>query len=233
LRPGLANKLTAPFAKIITVAFSESLKYFTGATIVGNPFRKSLLMGDKARAKEIFELQDDLPVLLILGGGTGALELNKIAILASGELTTFCQVIHLTGGKFDEDFEAKIDIIKKENKNYHLIDILVTGMEDAFAVADLVVSRAGMGTLTELSILGKPTILVPMPESHQEENAWYFKRQNAVHILDQKNLMPAEFSFAVREVIGDNIELANLSRNIRGVMNADAAKKIAEKIYSL
>ena len=233
LRPGLANKLTAPFAKIITVAFSESLKYFTGATIVGNPFRKSLLMGDRARAKEIFKLHDDLPVLLILGGGTGALGLNKVAILAANELTNFCQVIHITGGKLDDDFETKIDSLKKENKNYHLIDILVTGMEDAFAVADLVVSRAGMGTLTELSVLGKPTILVPMPESHQEENAWYFKKQNAVHILDQKNLMPAEFSFAVREVINNNIELVNLSRNIKGVMKSDAAEKITEKVCLL
>src|SRR3989339_1004187 len=125
LRPGLANKLTAPFAKIITVAFSESLKYFTGATIVGNPFRKSLLMGDRARAKEIFKLHDDLPVLLILGGGTGALGLNKVAILAANELTNFCQVIHITGGKLDDEFETKIDSLKKENKNYHLIDILL------------------------------------------------------------------------------------------------------------
>jgi UDP-N-acetylglucosamine--N-acetylmuramyl-(pentapeptide) pyrophosphoryl-undecaprenol N-acetylglucosamine transferase len=229
LRPGLANKLTARFAKIITVVFSESLKYFKKGIVVGNPAREKILKGDREKAKEVFKLNDDLPVLLILGGGTGALELNRIALLAAEELTNFCQVIHVTGGKLDGEFE----VLKRENENYHLVDLLVTGIEDVFAAADLVVSRAGMGTLTELSVLGKPTILIPMPESHQEENAWYFKRQNAVHVLLQKDLMPAEFVFAVREIINDNVELANLSRNIKGVMRGDAAKKIAEKIYSL
>ena len=233
LEPGLANKLTAPFSKVVTVVFKKSLQYFTGGEVVGNPVRGKILKGSKRKAREAFDLREDKPTLLILGGGTGALGLNKMAISAASSLTDFCQVVHITGGKLGEELEEVVEKLKKENKDYHLIDILVKGMEDVLKTADLVVSRAGMGILTELSLLGKPTILIPMPDSHQEKNAWHFKRRNSVHILNQKELTSDIFSQAIKEVIEDKVELENLSRNIQEVMNSDAAEKIVQKIYSV
>jgi UDP-N-acetylglucosamine--N-acetylmuramyl-(pentapeptide) pyrophosphoryl-undecaprenol N-acetylglucosamine transferase len=233
VRPGLANKLTSPFAKVITVTFSDSLKYFPKAIVTGNPVREEIFAGSAERAKEFFKLEKDLPALLALGGGTGALELNKIMVQSAPELLKVCQIIHITGGRLDELSKLEAEALKKENSRYHLFDFLISEFKDAYAAADLVISRAGMGTLTELAVLGKPTILIPIPKSHQEDNAWYFKKRNAVYILDQAQLTPENFVAAVQELINNKVELENLSRNIKELMPPDAAQKIIEEIFKV
>lgn len=233
VRPGLANKLSARFAKIITVTFSESLKYFPRAVVTGNPVRQEIFSGMKDRAIDFFKLEKDPPTLLILGGGTGALELNKLVIDAATELLEFCQIIHLTGGRFDDKTFTISELLKAENPRYHAFDFLVTEFKDAYAAADLVISRAGLGTLTELAVLGKPTVLIPIPKSHQEDNAWYFKKNNAVYLWDQTQLTPENFVGGVRELINNKVELENLSRNIKGAMKSDAAQMIAEEVLKI
>jgi UDP-N-acetylglucosamine--N-acetylmuramyl-(pentapeptide) pyrophosphoryl-undecaprenol N-acetylglucosamine transferase len=230
LRPGLANKLTARFAKIITVTFSESLKYFPKAVVVGNPVRQEIFSGDKERAVEIFNLEKDLPTIFILGGGTGAMSLNKIVVAAVRELVKFCQVIHMTGKRIDEVLQEEIENIKREAARYHTVEFLGKELPDVFSVADLVISRAGMATLTELAVLGKSTVLIPIPKSHQEENAYYFKKQNAVVFWNEGDLTAENFSAAIQELLGNKVELENLSRNIKEIMPNDAAKKIADEI---
>lgn len=233
LRPGLANKLTARFAKIITVTFPESQKYFPRSVVTGNPVRQEIFTGSREHAAEIFKLEKDLPTLLVLGGGTGALSLNKTVIEAAPRLLEFCQIIHATGGRFDEKTFTISELLKTENSRYHTFDFLVSEFKDAYAAADLVVSRAGMGTLTELAVLGKPTVLIPIPGSHQEDNAYYFKKQNAVVLWDERQLTPENFSAAVSELLNNKVELENLSRNIKGVMPADAQEKMADEILKV
>lgn len=230
LRPGLANKLTARFAKIITVTFLESLKYFPRAIVTGNPVRAEIFSGNKDRAAEIFNLEKNLPVILILGGGTGALGLNKIVVAAALRLTEFCQVIHMTGGRVDASLKSEIETIKRETPYYHSVEFLMEDYSNTLAAADLVISRAGMGTLTELALLGKSTVLIPISGSHQEDNAYYFKKQNAVVFWDEKNLTPENFSSAIGELLNNKVELENLGRNIKEIMSADAAQRIADEI---
>ncbi|MBI5071309.1 undecaprenyldiphospho-muramoylpentapeptide beta-N-acetylglucosaminyltransferase [Candidatus Falkowbacteria bacterium] len=233
IRPGLANKLTARFAKIITVTFSDSLKYFSRAVVTGNPVRQEIFSGSKERIAEIFNLEKDLPILFILGGGTGALELNKIVVASALELVKFCQVIHMTGGRIDESLRMKIENIKRETARYHTVDFLTKDLPDVFAAADLVISRAGMATLTELAMLGKPTAVIPISGSHQEENVYYFKKQNAVVFWDENNLTPENFVGAVGELLNNEVELESLSRNIKEVMPSGAAEKITEEILKV
>lgn len=233
VRPGLANKLTAPFAKIVTVAFSDSLRYFPRGIVIGNPVRQEIFAGGKERAFASFKLERNLPTLLVLGGGTGALALNKIVVRAAPEILKFCQIIHITGGRLDELSKFEAEALQKENARYHFFDFLVELLKDAYVVADLVVSRAGMGTLTELAVLGKPTILIPIPKSHQEDNAWYFKRRNAVYILEQEKLTPEIFVAAVQELINNKAELENLSRNIKEIVPSDAAQKMVDEILKI
>ena len=230
LRPGLANKLTARFAKIITVTFPESLKYFSHAVVTGNPARQEIFSGSRERAAGNFNLEKDLPTIFILGGGTGAMSLNKTVVAAARELVKFCQVIHMTGGRVDESLRAEIENIKRETARYHSVEFLEKDLQDAFAAADLVISRAGMATLTELALLGKPTVLIPIFGSHQEDNAYYFKKQNAVALWDERNLTPENFSAAIEELLNNKVELESLGRNIKGIMSGDAAQRIAEEI---
>lgn len=227
IRPGLANKLTAPFAKIVTVTFSESLKYFPEAILTGNPVRRDVFSGDKERALKFFSLEKDLPTLLVLGGGTGALKLNEIVSGALSELVKFCQVIHVTGGRLAKETP------EGGTGRYHVFDFLAEQLKDAYVAADLVVSRAGLGTLTELAALGKPTVLVPILKSHQEDNAWYFKKNNAVEILDQAQLSSANFADSIQGLINNQVELESLSRNIRKVMKLGAAGVMVEEIFKI
>ncbi|MBI3290856.1 UDP-N-acetylglucosamine--N-acetylmuramyl-(pentapeptide) pyrophosphoryl-undecaprenol N-acetylglucosamine transferase [Candidatus Falkowbacteria bacterium] len=223
IRPGLANKLMAPFAKIITVAFEKSLNDFPGRKTVwvGNPARQEMLKGDIDKAYDFFKLDKNLPVVLVIGGGTGASRLNKIVLESLPELLDFCQVIHLTGGKVDR--EAR-------HPRYHDYEFLIEQLKDAYTVADLVVTRAGMAALTELAALKKPIIAVPIPNSHQEDNAGLFAKNNAAIILAEDNLTARDFFEAIKETLADKPRLENLSRNIGKVLGTDAAEKIVKMI---
>jgi len=223
VRPGLANKLMAPFANIITVTFEKSLKDFPAQKthLVGNPMRADLLTGSKEAGYKFFGLSAGLPIILILGGGTGALNLNNLVIESLEELVQFCQVIHLTGGRKQKT---------AEHSRYRPYDFLTDQLKNAYAVADLVIARAGLGTLTELAVLQKPAVIIPIPASHQQDNATEFFRNNAIALLDENDLSGRKFSQAIKTLLFDQVELANLSRNIAKMMPSDAAKKITAMI---
>jgi len=223
IRPGLANKMMANSAKIITVTFQKSLNDFPkGKTVLtGNPVRADILTGDKEEAYKFFGFTPTLPTILIMGGGTGAAKFNQLVLDSLEQLVTFCQVIHLTGGKNDK---------VAEHPNYRSYDFLTEQMKHAYAVADLVVSRAGMSALTELSVLGKAAIVIPIAGSHQEENAVEFFKNNAILMVEEKNLNPEGFTVAIRELLSDHVQLDGLRRNIKTIMPSDAASRIVKII---
>lgn len=219
----LTNKILIPFAKIITVAFSSSLKDFPKekTKLVGNPVRADILTGESTRGYELFGFDSSLPVVLILGGGTGAEKLNQIVILSLEKLLVFCQVIHLTGGKIEKT---------AKHPRYKSFDFLTGDLKHAYAIADLVVTRAGMSTLTEIAALQKPAIIIPMPDSHQEDNANQFFKDNAAAVVNQKNLTPDSFVLAVKTLLEDKDEMENFKRNIPKIIQTNAAKEIADMI---
>lgn len=223
--PGLANKIIAPWARAITVSFGKSLNDFPkGKTVLtGNPVRLAVMTGTKEEGLKVFGLLPNLPVVLIIGGGTGALDLNVLVRDGLNELLSFCQIIHLTGGK------AKADIARP---GYLPFEFLTGQLKNAYAAADLVVSRAGLGALTELAALKKPVLVIPLP-GHQENNVLEFFKKNAVALLPQKDLTGQKFAEAVKILLSDKIELDNLSRNISKIMPEGAAGKIVDLIISV
>lgn len=228
--PGLANKLTAPFAAKITVTFERSLKYFGSkkSVITGNPVRHDLIFRDedRGRAYEFFGFSKLFPVVLILGGGTGASALNEIILQSLEKLLSFCQVIHSAG-------RGKMNIIATHSR-YRSFEFLDREtLKLAYAAADLVVSRAGMSTLTELAFLKKPAIFIPIPSSHQEENINEFTRYNACMVLHQHELTAENFSQAIREVLFDHPLLHALSRNIGKVLLPDANARMLSEIVKI
>lgn len=227
---GLANKLMAPAAAKITVTLEESLKDFPKIKTVwtGNPMREEILLGNKEKAIKNFKLKQDLPIILAIGGGTGALALNKLIIQDLPELTKICQIIHLTG-------KDKNPLCKLHHSlsNYHSYEFLTKEMADVYAVADLVVCRAGMGTLTEISALGKPAIIIPIPNSHQEKNAAIFSRKNAAIVLRQKGLTPQSLTYEIKKLLNNREKLRILSKNIKKAIKQGATEKIIEEINKL
>src|SRR4051794_41113645 len=161
VEPGLANRLLIPFATRITVSLPASLPHFPRdrAMVIGNPVRPAVLSGSAERAIARFGLERGLPTVLVTGGGTGALALNRLVAASVPALAEFCQVIHLTGRG------RGVEPVSRASR-YHAFELLTDAMPDALAVADLVVARAGLGTFTELAALGKPALIVPLPGSH-------------------------------------------------------------------
>ncbi|MEA3464105.1 MAG: undecaprenyldiphospho-muramoylpentapeptide beta-N-acetylglucosaminyltransferase [Patescibacteria group bacterium] len=252
-RPGLANKLMARFARIITVTFKKSLSdYGEKAVWTGNLIRQSLtddpamslrsnvagrrprniaqLKRGRQTTNDKFKLSKNLPVVLIIGGGTGALAINQLVEQSLDELIEFCQIIHITGKSkvpnYIPQYSAGI--------NYKFFEFLNAGqMAQAYAAADVAVSRCGMGVLTELSYLAKPAILIPIPNSHQEENAEIFKEKKAAIVLDQKELTAGKLADNIKKLLDDKMLRDKLSNNISRVIKRGANKKIAEIINKI
>lgn len=220
LSKGLANKLMAPFADIVTVTFEDSLKDFgSKAVCVGNPVRGDFLKGSNVEAIKKFNLEKDLPTVLIMGGGTGARALNNIVKDSVGELVHFCQVIHITGkGK-------KVNVY---DERYHTFEFLTDDYSHAFAAADIIVCRAGLGTFTELVHLGKPAIVIPLPDTHQEDNAKYFEAKKSVLVLAQENLNAESLVKEVKKLLANKTKQKELSEGLSKVMKKNAQEKIVE-----
>ena len=241
VRPGLANKLMALFATRITVTFEESLKHFSRKKAVwtGNPVREEILQGNSDRAVKRFGLERGVPVLLVTCGGTGSAVISKVVIDSMSELVKFCQIIHITAGKMLDvrckmsDGKNKTSNIKHPtcNKRYHPVKFLnVNEMADAYAVADLVVSRGGLSSLTELSALGKPTIFIPLGETHQEDNAKYVLKKKAGLVIWERDLTVDTLIKLCKDILSDDKRGVVLSRNISQIMPSCGAEKIAKII---
>ncbi len=231
---GLANKLCTPFADLITTAFERTSKdFFSGSGIerknlkpaavwIGNPVREEFFTPISPNAKQKFGLDDSLPILLIFGGATGALQLNEVVGMCLPELVKTHQVIHLTGkGK---------NLSTYKNRNYHPFEFIAGDMADALKVADIVICRAGLSTIAELSALSKVAIVVPMPDSHQEQNAAILKERAAAVVLNKSEFDPESLPRIVTSLKFNVARQQLLKANIKALMPHDAAKKIAELI---
>lgn len=226
--PGLANRLLVPFARRITVALPDTLPSFPAGrtTLRGNPVRRRVLEGDAALGLRLFGFDPSVPLLLVTGGGTGALALNRIVAEAAPRLVEQCQMLHLAGrGRGVE--------VPDLGLRYQQREFLVDEMPHVLAASALVISRAGMGTLSELAALAKPTIIVPMPGTHQEANAQAYSRVGAVLVLDQRALTPASLVATVGDLLRDDARRQALGAAIQATMPLDADARIAEDVLAL
>jgi UDP-N-acetylglucosamine--N-acetylmuramyl-(pentapeptide) pyrophosphoryl-undecaprenol N-acetylglucosamine transferase len=160
------------------------------------------------------------PVLLVLGGGTGAQGLNERIVRNLSQLLSKANILHLVGrGKFPEI---------QSRENYVAVEFLNEEMAEAYAVANIAVSRAGMGTLTELGVAGIPAVLVPLP-GHQEKNAAYLKERGAAVVV-ANDAFDQVFTDTLLRLLADRDRRLQLSRSIADIFPADAAEKLARII---
>ncbi|MEQ8474520.1 MAG: undecaprenyldiphospho-muramoylpentapeptide beta-N-acetylglucosaminyltransferase [Marinoscillum sp.] len=233
---GLTNKLLAKRVNKICVAHGGMEKYFPASKLVvtGNPVRKTILLRDSLRseAHEFFRLDASKKTILIVGGSLGARSINEF-ILASYDILADSpyQVIWQTGGYYYEEMKRRIP---KASSNIVIRDF-VREMNFAYAVADVVISRAGALSIAELMLTGKPSILVPSPnvaEDHQTINAMALvERDAAVLVKDSEGmekLIPATF-----ELIENESRKEVLSKNIKAMSHPNADKDIANEILKL
>jgi len=181
--PGLANQIAARFASKILISFSAAEKYFNKNKVVltGNPIRFDITQGNCEDALKFFKLSSNLPTILIFGGSQGAQKINEMVLEILSDLTEKCQVIHQCGDKNYEEIKNKVSKLNlKYPERYRIHPFIKNEMKDAYALAKIVISRAGANSLAEIVMLEKPNILIPLSTSannHQSKNAEFFAKK--------------------------------------------------------
>lgn len=238
--PGLANRLLARWAAKIAVGFPvKSYPAFDAARMVytGNPVRQEIMKAHRLEGLARFQLADNLPVILISGGSQGSRQINDQVIEALPQLLEFAQVIHITGeGEFERlAFERQRHTRLEHADRYRPVAFLLGEMAEALAVADVVVGRAGVSSIMEPAVLGKPLVLIPNYEmaGHQMANARVLSRAGAAEVLDGRTLTPAKLVAVLRRIIEDPAEQARLSKALQTFARPNAAEVIAELVWSV
>ncbi|MFO7828582.1 MAG: undecaprenyldiphospho-muramoylpentapeptide beta-N-acetylglucosaminyltransferase [Bacteroidales bacterium] len=234
---GITNKLLAKKARKICVAYEGMEKYFPKDKILitGNPIRQDLLdkIGSKDEGVEHFSLNKNKKTILLIGGSLGARTINQSVISNIDKIgNSGIQLLWQTGKYYYND--AKVAAENAGFENIKVLDFIVR-MDYAYAVADIIISRAGAGTISELCLVGKPVVLVPSPnvaEDHQTKNAMALEKRNAAVMIKDSNAKQ-ELIDTVLDLIHHDEKLNELSENIKEMALRDSAKIIAGEVLKL
>ena len=232
---GVTNKLLKRDATKICVAYEGMERFFPKEKIIltGNPVRQNLEGGSRKEAAEYFGLDPQKKTLLIIGGSLGARTINESIIAHLEEIkNSGIQVIWQTGKTYHE--KCKKALAENPVENIFCTAFL-SRMDLAYAIADLVISRAGASSISELCLLGKPCILVPSPnvaEDHQTHNAMALVRKDAAILVRDIDAQNQLIENALR-VINNEDKLRHLKQNILTLAERDSARRIAEEVIAL
>ncbi len=234
--PGVTNRLLAKKADIIFTAFKEAEGYLPREKVIlkGNPTRNTLTAVDKESAYRHFGFTKEQPTLLVLGGSGGARVINEAMSQNIGQLHNELglQIIWQCGERYYDSLHTRLNTDGFER--LRLVDFL-HHMPEAYAAADLVVSRAGALSCSELELTGKPSILIPSPNvagDHQTKNARSMVEQGAAVLLEDAEAK-SKLPHLVREVIFDRARLRKMSEAALQLARPAAAAEIAEEILEL
>lgn len=228
--PGITNRILARTAKYICVAYPHMERYFPKQKIrlTGNPIREGLAVGglEKESAKEALGFRPDAKLICSFGGSQGSRTLNRVWKAVIDRLDV--QLLWQTGT------QAYPGLKGLQRQHVRIVDF-VSDMSAAYAAADLVVSRAGALTISELSAVGKAAVLVPLPHAaadHQTENADALVRAGAAVLVADESALDALWP-RISNLLADEKSLRELERNIARFARPHAAREIADLIFTL
>jgi len=237
--PGRANKALFRLADRVAISFEETRRSLgpdrDKAVVTGNPIRTEIFRDDRTGGIRRFGLDLNKFTILVIGGSQGARVLNTTFIealaLADPKVKADLQVIHIAGVK---DYERALKEYAGAGVD-HRVHSFIDRIEEAYAAADLVVTRSGASAIFELAYLGKPMILVPYPfaASHQAENAAVFARDGAAVLLDETGLSGEIFGDAILGLMNDRQRLRDMGSAAKRQSVPDAAGILANEIFKL
>ncbi|MFL5733982.1 MAG: undecaprenyldiphospho-muramoylpentapeptide beta-N-acetylglucosaminyltransferase [Chloroflexia bacterium] len=242
---GLANRIAGRFATRVAVSFSQSTRFFDSGKVIvtGNPVRPSVLSGDAARAASTFGFGPTVPTVYVTGGAQGSHAINMAVCQALPRLLECCQVVHQcgegpngTGADLRMLREARQALDPEQQTRYRVQAYVGEELGDLYALAWLVVGRAGAGTVNELANLGKPSVLVPLPGAaggEQEANARALEAAGGGVVLMESSLTPESLSTAVCSLVSDPARLSQMSEAARKLAKPGAADAITGELLRL
>ena len=228
LTPGLANKLCKPFARKFATTFPECAAALgKKAEMTGTPLRPELFTGSREKGLERSGFDGKKPVLMMMGGSSGAQSVNKCLRDALDDLTETFDVLHVCGkGNLDESLAGR--------KGYSQVEFLDAELPDALACADMILSRAGANALCEFQALGRPMLLIPYPKGasrgDQILNAKSLEKRGLCHVLMQENMNKETLAQAVKDTWAEREKLEEALKN---APPADGTKRVLELIEEI
>ena len=233
---GITNRILAKSAAKICVAYDGMDKFFPAGKIImtGNPVRKDIinLSKNKEFGLKHFGLDPTKQTLLIIGGSLGAGTINNCLKVSLSEIPDEIQLLWQCGKLYFKEMKAALDASGKKNI---ILKEFIREMDLAFCAADVIISRAGAGTISELAIVGKPVILVPSPnvaEDHQTQNALSLVNKGAA-LLVKDSEAPEILIPRALALLKNDIEKARLSENLKKLAIPDSSERIAKEILKL
>jgi UDP-N-acetylglucosamine--N-acetylmuramyl-(pentapeptide) pyrophosphoryl-undecaprenol N-acetylglucosamine transferase len=229
---GVANRLLAPLARRVFLAFPIEGRGGERFEVVGRPVPRGTGGADRASARDQFGLPAEGPCLLVFGGSIGARTLNRAAVEAFGAEAP-CAVLHASGRRDFPELERRLGELG-EPAHYRLVEY-VEPFADALAAADLAVARAG-GSVFELAAAGLPALLVPYPHAtadHQAKNARHMAGAGAAAVVPDRELDPARLRREVEALLADPDRRRRMGEAARAVARPDAAERIAREALRL
>ena len=228
MTPGLANKLCLPFTMVQCCTFPEAVKYAKGKGVhTGSPIRPEIMYGSKEGGLRRFGLNHSRPVLMVMGGSSGAQAINQAVWQCLPKLTENFQVLHLCG-------KGNLSPVLEGTDNYTQVEYLNDDREmaDAYACADILVSRAGSNSLCEILAVRKPALLIPYPKGasrgDQILNAESFRAQGFSYVLQQEDMTPETLIKGIEKLYHDRRALYEAMAT---EPTANGIDKVLEQIY--
>lgn len=228
---GRANKLTARWANQVLLGFKESASFFpkSSSLVTGTPVRRNLgerLPKEEALAK--FQFTPDRRTILVMGGSQGAEQVNQIFFKSVSLLKALpIQIIHLTGERDDH-----LAAINYQREGIHAcVSSFYHHMNEAYCAADMIISRAGAASLSEISHFGLPSILIPFPfaaEQHQHRNADIFKQAGAAEVLEESAVTPKKLVSLITNILNDSKRCEQMSHAASMILPRHAAEAVAD-----
>ncbi len=235
--PGKANKFLAKISDTVAVSFKETQRYFYGAkgklTFTGNPIRSDLKKVSKKEALAYFGFQDNKFTILLSGGSQGSHRLNAVfpQALALCRLKHDIQLIHLSGNKDYAHLKEQYDKLKINYKLFVFLD----RMYYAYSACDLIVSRAGATTLTEVISYKIPAILLPYPfsGSHQEYNAAVLEEKGCAYVFKESSLKAEELASVIDSIASDSLKRQKMSDSYGVFISNSSADMLVDEVMKL
>ena len=224
ITPGLANKLCKPFAKAVCTTFPECAKLLgSKGLLTGTPLRSTIFSGEREKGLALVGFDGSKPVLMMIGGSLGAQTVNAALREALPELTKKFDVLHVCGkGNRDEKLDAM--------PGYRQFEYLSAELPDAFACADIVLSRAGSNSLSELMALKKPMLLIPYHSGRGDQvlNANSLKARGLAHVMIQSDMNAKSLTDAL-DALWEDRKL--LTQRLAALPDADGTKAVLDQIH--
>ncbi len=241
---GLANRINARFATRIALSVPGSERGVNNANwvLTGNPIRAAVRSGERTTAARRFRFDLQAPTVYVTGGAQGSHAINQAVLGALPSLLGVAQVIHQCGdaegvrADYEQLARKVAGLDPKLQSRYVLLRFVGSEIGEVYKLADLVVGRAGAGTVNELATLGKPSILIPLPHAagdEQRQNACRLKEAGAAVVIEESELTPERLVSEVRTLLSDRERLKRMSEAGRDAGSGDAADQLANLLLDL